>query len=70
MTNLEKIKQRINADPVEFFMDADNRCPLATMPGAHADAEIISKWCPQHEGYCDDCIRDWLSEEDNDDKQR
>jgi hypothetical protein len=67
MTNLEKIKQRINADPVEFFTDTDNCCPLVMMPGAHADVEkIISKWCPQHGGYCDDCIRDWLNEEDND----
>lgn len=66
MTNLEKIKQRINADPVEFFTDTDNCCPLAMMPGAHADAEIIIKWCSQHKGYCDDCIRDWLNEEDND----
>lgn len=66
MTNLEKIKQRINADPVDFFVDTDSRCPLATMPSAHANAGMISKWCSQHEGYCDDCIRDWLNEEDND----
>ncbi len=67
MTNLEKIKQRINADPVEFFMDTDtdDYCPLAAIPGVHRNAEtIISKWCPQYRGVCNYCIRDWLGEEE------